>query len=86
MSLPRFAGWGTLAGFLVAAFLVTAVGVSSPSLFAAGIVTLLCTVSAAGSLALARRAAERASVGAGADVAEAGLSDGEAQQVLGSSD
>jgi hypothetical protein len=59
MSLPGFAGWGALGGLLVSAIIVTTLGLSPPSLVASGVVTLLCTGSAAGSLALARMAEKR---------------------------
>ncbi len=86
MSLPRFARWGALGGLLVSAFIVTvgtAAGFAVWSLVVGSIVTLLCTGSAAGSLALARMAEERALLDATADLAELGLTEGEVQELLG---
>ncbi len=57
MSLPRFGAWGALGGFLLPALvLITPGGLTLTNLVLAGIVTLLGAGSAAGSLALARRA------------------------------
>ena len=83
MSLPRFARWGALGGLLVSVPIMTASGFTPLSLVAASIVTLLCAGSAAGSLALARMAEERELLDASADVAEVGLTEGEAQELLG---
>jgi len=84
-SLPRFAGWGAVGGFLVAGLLVTisvALG-GAPSLFRnLGVVGLLGAGSAAGSLALARRADDRELLDAGEDIAEIGLSQDEARELL----
>ncbi len=83
MSLPRFARWGALGGLLVSVPIMILSGFSPPSLFVAGTVTLLCTGSAAGSLALARRAEDRQLLDAVTDVAEVGLAGGETQKRLG---
>ncbi|MFQ5691360.1 MAG: hypothetical protein ACE5HQ_13955 [Gemmatimonadota bacterium] len=86
LSLPQFAGWGALGGLLVAAFIVTMgtiAGFPGWSLVIGSIVTLLCTGSAAGSLALARRAEERALLDATADLADVGLTEGDVQELLG---
>lgn len=83
MSLPGFAGWGALGGLLVSAAILALAGVSPQSLFAAGVVTLLCAGSAAGSLALARTAEERELLDASEEVAEVGLTRNEAQELLG---
>ncbi len=48
-----------------------------------GTLTLLSAVSASSSLALARMAEERELLDAGAEVAEVGLTGGEAQELLG---
>ena len=82
MSLLAFAGWGAVGGLFVSAFILTA-GFSPESLFAAGTVTLLCAASAAGSLALARRAEERELLEVGAVGAETGVTGGEAHGRLG---
>jgi hypothetical protein len=62
MSLPRFAAWGALGGLLVGGFIATmgtVAGFPVWGLVVGSIVTLLCTGSAVGSLALARRAEDR---------------------------
>ncbi len=89
LSLPRFAAWGAVAGLLVGVLPFT-LGDSSgerPLWLLAGVVigsiTLLSAVSAAGSLALARMAEKRELLDANADVAEVGLTGGEAQELLG---
>ena len=51
-----------------------------------GPVTLLSAVSASGSLMLARKAEERELLDASAEVAEVGLTEGEAQKLLGGRD
>ena len=57
MSLPRFAGWGALGGLLVSALLLSGgSGLTFTSALVVGVVTLMGAGSAAGSLALARRA------------------------------
>ncbi len=61
ISLPGFAAWGALGGLLLSALLVSLAGFSPPTLFAASVLTLLCTGSAAASLTLARRALTPAS-------------------------
>lgn len=78
LSISRVAAWGALAGVLVGA-LPFAVGEPDPELpilllgsVVVGSITLLSAVSAAGSLALARRAEKRALHAAGADVPEVG--------------
>lgn len=83
LSLPRFGAWGALGGLLVMVPIMTALGFSSLSLVVASIMALLCASSAAGSLALARMAEDRELLDASADVAEVGLTGGEAQELLG---
>jgi hypothetical protein len=83
MSLPGFAVWGALGGLLLSAFILAVMGVSPPSLIVAGVVTLLCTASAAGSLALARMTEDVELFDAGADVAQVGLTQDEAGELLG---
>ncbi len=53
------------------------------SLVVAGTVTALCSASAAGSLALARMAEDPELLEASDHVADVGLSDGEARELLG---
>jgi hypothetical protein len=89
LSLPRFTAWGAGAGLLVGGIWVVLALLSDPPRWllygvVVGSLTLLSAVSAAGSLALARMAEKRDLPGAGADVAEAGLTDGETQERLGS--
>ena len=64
LSLPRTAGWGALAGLIVGVlpFLLGSPGPGLPAWFAPaviGTIALLASLSAAGSLALARRGARR---------------------------
>lgn len=86
LSLPRFAVWGAVGGLLVGVF-VAALGFGkAPTGALAAIMgtsALLGAVSASGSLTLARREEDRELLDASADVAEAGLTKGEAQELLG---
>jgi hypothetical protein len=89
LPLARVAAWGALAGLLVGVlpFTIGEPATERPLWLLAGVVigsiTLVSAVSAAGSLALARRAEQRESLGAGADVPGAGLAGREAQEMLG---
>ena len=90
MSLPRFAGWGAAGGFLLAAIFVSVVALvdEGPSflwnLVVLGPVFAVAGAgSAAGSLALARRAEDRELLEASADLADAGLTESEVQELLG---
>ncbi len=94
LSLPRFGAWGAVGGLLLSLVPVamTAVGLASAApgvdlwLITAAIsgpMALLSAVSATGSLALARMAEDGELLDASADVAEVGLSEGEAQELLG---
>ena len=75
MSLPRFAGWGALGGLLLFTLLGGTGGVSAlGSVVAASVLTLLGASSAAGSLALARRAEDRELLKAGEEAL--GLTEG----------
>lgn len=70
MSLPRFAGWGALGGLLLSAlFAVTASLGWGDMLALAPTLALACGASAAGSLALARRADRRELDGSSGDPA-----------------
>ncbi|MFQ5680217.1 MAG: hypothetical protein ACE5HP_12270 [Gemmatimonadota bacterium] len=85
MSLPRFATWGGVGGLLLSVLFVLGVALAGDTTLPGHLVFLgpLFAVagagSAAGSLALARKAEEREWLDAGDDVAGLGLTDGEAQ-------
>lgn len=74
MSLPRFAAWGAAAGFLLSAAFVLAVSLAGDLTFLWNLVVVgpvfavAAAGSAAGSLALARRARDRALLGTTEDV------------------
>ena len=83
LSLSRVAGWGALAGLLVGSLPFT-VGTPTTELplwmlaaVVVGPITLLSGVSAAGSLALARRARRREALDVGSSAAELGRVRGE---------
>ena len=83
MSLPRFAGWGAVGGLLLAVLLwFTGGSVGSfPTLgqvILASVVTLMGAGSAAGSLALARKAEDRELLESGEEAL--GLTEGESAQ------
>lgn len=59
MSLPRFAGWGALGGLLLAGMLVLVAGPGVELLVVGPVFALAGAISAAGTLALARRGEER---------------------------
>ncbi len=96
MSLPRFAGWGALGGLFLSVLkdsiglsllgLLGSAGVAGFTItgaISAGVVALLGAGSAAGSLALARRADDQELLEAGEDVAEIGLTQEEKVGLLG---
>ena len=58
MSMPRFAGWGALGGLVLAGALRLAMGPDAEFLVLGTVFTAAGAVSAAGTLALARRATE----------------------------
>ncbi len=91
LSLPRFAAWGAVGGLLLGLFPAAMVAVGSASanvdawLFTSVIIgplSLLSAVSASGSLVLARMTEDQALLEASEDVAEVGLTEGEAQELL----
>ena len=85
LSLPRFAAWGAVGGLLVGAFVGAMLFGEVPHTALAAIMgtsTLLGAVSASGSLALARREEDRELLDASVDVADVGLTKGEAQKLL----
>ena len=89
MSIPRFAMWGAAGGFLMSVIFVLAVALAGDSAFLSNllllgpILALAGAGSAAGSLALARRAEHREAVEAGDEPGDEGLSDGKARKRLG---
>jgi len=86
LSLPRFAGWGAVGGLLLSGIFVLAAALAGDTLeflVVGPVFALSGAGSAAGSLALARMAEERELPDASADVAEVGLTGGEAQELPG---
>jgi hypothetical protein len=79
MSLPRFAAWGATGGFLLSATFVLAVSLAGDPAFLWNLVVVgpvfavAGACSAAGSLALARRAQDRALLDRSDDVTELGV-------------
>jgi hypothetical protein len=89
MSLPRFAGWGAAGGLSFATIFVSVVTlVEDPTFFGNlmvlgpvfGVAGASC---AAGALAMARKAEDRALLEAGDELADVGLSKEEKQELLG---
>ena len=89
MSLPRFAGWGAVGGLLLTGIFVSVaalVGDTTPLRNLEVLVPVFALAgagSAAGMLALARRAEERELLDASEEVSEVGLTESEAQELLG---
>lgn len=89
MSFSRFAGWGAAGGLLLSVIFVSAVALAEGPAFLSNLVFLgpifaaAGAGSAAGSLAIARRAEDRELLEAVEDVAQVGLSQDEAQELLG---
>lgn len=87
MSLPRFAGWGGLGGFLFSLVFLTVTGLGLDLLPLLGAIFALSGAGcAAGSLALARMADDGALLEDGSRVDEVGLSDEERRDLLGERD
>lgn len=88
MSLPRFAAWGAAGGFLLSAAFVLAVSLAGDPTFlwnlvvAGPVFAVAGAGSAAGSLALARRAQHRELLETTEDVTAVGLSEGEVRKAL----
>jgi len=88
MSVPRFAAWGAAGGFLLSAAFVLAVSLAGDPEFLWNLLVVgplfavAAAGSAAGSLALARRAQDRGLLETAGDGTAAGLSEGEVQKVL----
>jgi len=89
LSLPQFAAWGATGGLLLGLMPAAAVALGTASVALGAViitaVTLLSAVSASGSLMLARMADDRELLDAGSEVAKVGLTEGEAQELLGGS-
>ncbi len=89
LSLPRFAGWGAVGGFLLSVMFVLAVALAGdPTLlddlvFLGPIFAVAGAASAAGSLALARMAEDSDSLDTRADAAALGRTEGQARERLG---
>ena len=86
MSLRRFAGWGAVGGLLLSGIIALAIRLGGEFLVLGPVFALAGAGCAAGSLALARMAEEPELLDADADVAELGLTEGEAQELLGGRD
>jgi hypothetical protein len=88
MSLPRFAAWGAAGGFLLAAAFVLAVSLTGDPAFLWNLVVVgplfavAAAGSAAGSLALARRAQDRGSLEATEDERAVGRPEEESRKPL----
>lgn len=82
MSLPRFAAWGGVGGLLLSVVMTTAVGGDAFPVLAL-IFVLSGAGCAAGSLALARLADDRESLGPGPDTDAEGPTDEEARGLFG---
>jgi hypothetical protein len=88
LSLPRFAVWGAIGGLLLSATFVLAVSLGGDPAFLRTLLVIgpvfaiAGAGSAAGSLALARKAQGRALLEATEDVTAVGLSDADPREVL----
>lgn len=83
MSLPRFAAWGGLGGFLFSSLFVLATGLGADAFLGLGAIFALAGAScAAGSLVLARRADDREALGAGEDVSRPEITNGTGERRL----
>ena len=84
MSLPRFAAWGAVGGLVSTWFIFAPMNVSLVGMvLITSLLTLTAAGSAAGTLALARRADDRELLDAGADVGDVGLTKQERHELLG---
>jgi len=72
LSLPRFAGWGAVGGLLIAAIVGLIAGPGGELLVVGPVFAAAGAISAAGTLALARRADRREMLDAGVGTAELG--------------
>lgn len=86
MSIPRFAAWGAVGGLLLSGLFIPVaalLGNVVQFMILGPVFALAGAVSAAGSLALARRAEDRELLTESADVAEVGLTQSEMRELLG---
>jgi len=88
MSLPRFAMWGAVGGLLLSGIFVLAVALGGGALWGEILVlgpvfALAGAASAAGSLALARKAEDRGLPDPSAPGADAGLTEGDRRELPG---
>lgn len=81
MSLPRFAGWGALGGLLLSGVVALAAGPGAELLVVGPVFATAGAISAAGTLALARRGEERELLDANADTVEGGLEKNESREL-----
>lgn len=88
LSLPRFAVWGAIGGLLLSTLFVLAVSLGGDLAFLWNLLlvgpafALAAAGSAAGSLALARRAQDPALLASAEDVTAVGRSEGDAREVV----
>jgi hypothetical protein len=83
MTLPRFAAWGAVSGFLLSAIFTRAASLGFGEVLAiAPTFAVACAICASGSLALARRAAMRELPDIRENTAEAELTDHEKRKLL----
>jgi hypothetical protein len=83
LSLPRFAGWGALGGLLLSGILALVAGLGGEFLVLGPVFALAGAGSAAGTLALARRADAQELPDTNADAARLGLAEDEARELPG---
>jgi hypothetical protein len=83
MTLPRFAAWGAVSGFLLSGIFTRAASLGFGEVLAiAPTFAVACAICASGSLALARRAAMRELPDIRENTAEAELTDHEKRKLL----
>jgi hypothetical protein len=84
MSLPRFAGWGAISGLVLSAIFAKAGSLGWGDVLAlAPTLAVASAVSAAGSLAMARRAARQDLPDSRANTVEAEVTDNEKRKLFG---
>lgn len=81
MSIPRFAGWGAVGGLLLSGVFALAAGLVGEYLVLGPVFALAGATSAAGTLAIARRAEDPRPIDAGADPAEVPAGDDDVQKL-----